>query len=118
MRKELTENIDLIAQLLIRDRLDKLLRRNRSPPIKLPQLSSGSPRHSQRLAFPNHLAHQSNLLNLGRIETTAGEQEIANYRIPQITLKTRNPAKARDQSQTQFRETKSRHLVGDNQIAH
>src|SRR5271165_564563 len=92
--KEFAENIDLLRQLFIRNRLDKFLGRRRSPPVELPELSSRSSRYPQRLTFRRHLAHQSNLLHLGRVKTSTSEQQIANHSVPQITLQTGNPPKA------------------------
>src|SRR5580692_4124069 len=116
--KELAENVYLPLQLFIRNRLNKLLRRDGSLPIKLSELCRSCPRHSQRLALCNDLTHQSNLLKLGRIKTASCKQQIANHRIPQITLQTRDSTESGNQSQPQLRKTKSRHLIGDDQIAH
>ena len=68
--------------------------------------------------FRYDLAHQSNLLRLGRVETSARQQQVANDRIPQIALQTRNSAETGNQSQPQFGKTKAGHLVGDDQIAY
>ena len=65
----------------------------------------------------DHLAHQSNLLRFGRIEASAGKQQVAHNGIAQIALQARNSAEAGDQSQAQFGKTEARHLVGDDQVA-
>src|SRR5579864_1663168 len=102
LRKELAEDVDLAPQLFVGDGLDEFLRCNRRAPIKLPDLIRCRPRHPQRFALRRHLTYQPNLLQLGRIETPPGEQQIADHSIPKIALQTRNPSKTRNQSQPQF----------------
>src|SRR5947207_9831301 len=116
LRKQLAKNINFPPQLFIRNRLDKLLRRNRRLALEFPKLRRRSPRRPQSLSFADDLAHQANLLRLCRIETAPREQQIAYHRIPQIPLQSRDSAKPRNQSQPQLRKAKSRHFVGDDQI--
>src|ERR1022692_2122691 len=116
-RKQLTENINFPPQLLMWNRLDKLLRRRRRRAIKLSQLCSRGPRRPQRLAFAHHLADQADLLRLGGFNAAPRQQQIPDHSITQIPLQPRDPAKPRNQPQPELRKTKPRHLVGNNQIA-
>ena len=86
-------------------------------PVELSDLGRGCPGRAQRLAFGHDLAHQSDLLRLGGVKTAAGQQQVAHDRIAQIPLQARDSAESRNQSQPQFRKTKTRHLVGNDQIA-
>src|SRR5437667_441408 len=57
--KQVTENLDFTLQLVIRNRLHKLLCCNSSPPIELANLRSGSPRQSQCFSLRRDLADQA-----------------------------------------------------------
>src|SRR6266404_1499104 len=74
LRKQLAKNLNLPLQLLIRNRLHKLLGRNRRSPIKFPDLCGSSPRQSQRLALRRNLTDQPDLLRLHNIETASRHQ--------------------------------------------
>src|SRR5579862_8453610 len=116
-RKQLAENIHFLLQLRIRNRLDEFLGRNCRAAIKLRHLRRSRTRHSQRVAFPRHLAHEPNRLGLRRVDAAPRQKQVPHHAIPNVALEPRNAPKAWYQSKPQLGKTESRHLIRHNQIA-
>src|SRR5579862_1538027 len=116
-RKQLAENIHFLFQLRVRNRLDEFLGRNCRSAIKLRHLRRSHTRHSQRVTFPRHLAHEPNRLRLRRVDTAPRQKQIPHHTIPNVALEPRNSAKARYQSQPKLGKTEARHFIRNDQIA-
>src|SRR5258706_11094854 len=56
-------------------------------------------------------------MSASRIDTAAGQQQVAHDGVSEISLQPWNAAKPGNQTQPQFRKTESSHLVGDDQVA-
>src|SRR5713226_4877548 len=78
LRKQVAEDIDLLPQVLIGNRLDEFFGHACRVAIKLAELGSGTTRRSEGLAFGQHWAHQPSLLSLRGIQAAAGEQQISH----------------------------------------
>src|SRR5579862_5429459 len=116
-RKQLAENIHFLLQLRIRNRLDEFLGRNCRAAIKLRHLRRSRTRHSQRVAFPRHLAHEPNRLGLRRVDAAPRQKQVPHHAIPNVALEPRNAPKAWYQSKPQLGKTESRHFIRHDQIA-
>src|SRR6266581_6163510 len=114
--KQLAEDFDLPAQLIIRDGLDKSLCRQTGFYVEFFDLGCGRPRHLQRLALRSDLAHQAHRRRFAGIDATPGEQQVANNRVTEVALQPRYASESGDKPQTEFGKTKARHFVGDDQI--
>src|SRR5215472_1603424 len=69
--EELTKNVDLTAQFVVGNRLDECFRGSSGMTVELPQLRSSCASSPQGFSFADYLAHQSNLLCLGGVETAS-----------------------------------------------
>src|SRR6201982_2752469 len=116
-RKQLAENIHFLLQIRIRNRLDEFLSRDCRAAIKLRHLRRSRTCHTQRIAFPRHLAHKANRLSLRRVDAAPRQKQIPHHTIPHVALEPRNSAKAWYQSQPQLGKTESRHFIRHDQIA-
>src|SRR5271166_3255319 len=94
-----------------------MFRRGRSLPIELSDLRGSRSSCTQSLTLGNDLAHQTNLLCLGSVETPASEQKIAYHGIADIALQARDSTESWDQAQPQFGKSKTGGLVRNNQVA-
>src|SRR2546427_10372049 len=68
LRKQVAEDIDLLPQVLIGNRLDEFFGHSCRGAIKLAELCGGPTRRSDRLAFVHHSVSPPDLLSLRVIE--------------------------------------------------
>src|SRR4029077_8729554 len=115
--KQVAEDVDLALQFLIRNRLDESLRGCGRLMVEFRQLCGRGTSGTQGFALSDHLAHETDLLGLRRIEAAPGEQQIAHDCIADIALQTRDSTESGNQTQAQFREGKAGRFVGDDEIA-
>src|SRR6266403_6373854 len=94
LRKQVAEDIDLLPQVLIGNRLDEFFGHACRVASNFAEWGGGTTRRSERLAFGHHLAHQPSLLSLRGIQAAAGEQQIAHDCVAQIALQPRDAAES------------------------
>src|SRR5258708_21651540 len=56
-------------------------------------------------------------LGAGGVNTEGGEKEMAHEGVAEVALEARDPAKPRNQAQSQLGECEARHFVGDDDVA-
>src|SRR3984957_18562386 len=101
----------------MRDGLQEFLSGSPGEGIKFFDLVRVRTRHVQRFSFRGKLRYQSNGLRSRSVYAAAGEQQIAHEAVAQVAFQPWYSAKTRYQPQPQFGKCKSRHLVGDNNVA-
>src|SRR5439155_18550190 len=67
--------------------------------------------------FGGQLRDQTNGLRAGGIDTASGEQQIAHKSVGKVAFESRDAAKSGNEPQAQFGESKTRHFVGDDDVA-
>src|SRR5258708_11384877 len=115
--EELTKQVDLAAKLIVRNGLDEFFGGGTRSRVKFRDLCSGRARCPQHFTLCRELRDQSRYLGASSVDTSTRQKQIARKGVARVTLETRNPAKARDQSQAQLGKGKTRHLVGNDDIA-
>src|SRR5271156_2964507 len=115
--EKFTEDINLAAQFVVGNRFDEALGSQGRASVELFQLGSRFSRDAESVSFGRHLADNTDCLGFCRVDASAGENQVANDCVSQVAFEARNTAKPWYQPQTQFRKTKARHFVRDDQIA-
>src|SRR5208282_4275717 len=114
--EKVAKDIDFAAKFLVGNWLDETLRCYGRVAVEFPDLRGGCASDAQNVAFRCHLADQADRLSLRRVDASAGEEQIANERVAEITLEAWNPAESGDQPKSKLGKTKARQLIGDDQI--
>src|SRR5256885_843851 len=116
-REKLAKEIDFAAKLLVGNGFDELLRGSASNAVEFGDLSGRGPRDFQRLALGGELRDQTNGLRARGIDAAAGEEQVSHKGVAQIPFETRNAAESGNQTQAQFRKSKARHFIRDDDVA-
>src|ERR1700686_5196233 len=101
----------------MRDGLEEFLCSGACERIQFLDLACLRTRHIQGFPFRGKLRYEPNALRSRSVYAAPGEQQITDKSVTQIALQSRYAAKSRYQSQPQFGKCKSRHLVGDDNVA-
>ena len=86
LREELTENINLVAQLFSGKRLDKTLRSAGRRAIEFCNLCGSGARQTQSLAFGGDLACQTDGERFRGIDAASGKKQIADHTVADVAL--------------------------------
>src|SRR5260370_15064987 len=111
--KELAKEIDLAAQLIVRDGLDEFLGRRTRHRVKFRDLRSGRAGDAEGFAFAGKLRHEAHRLCASRVDRSSREEQIPYKSIAKITFQARDTAEAGDEPQTQLVDGEPRHLICD-----
>src|SRR3954464_1752673 len=102
----------------MRDRLDELFRDCRRVPVELPHLRGGGTGCAQGFSLADHLTHEPDLLSLGGVETSSGQEQVANDTVAEIALQARDSAESGNEAEPEFGKRKAGEFVREYKIAH
>src|SRR4029077_1919198 len=115
--KEFAENFNFEAKFFAQDRLDELLCGDARAGVEFCDLRCGGPGQLKCFTLGCKLRHETHRLRASGIDAAARQQEIADEAVAKIALQARNAPESRNESEAQFGESETGHLVSDHHIA-
>jgi len=115
--EEFAEEVNLFAELLVRDGLDEFFGGDAGFGVELGDLLGHGTRDFERVAFAGEMRDEAGLVPGFGFDCAAREKQIADEAVANVAAETGNAAEAGDETEAKFGKAKARHFVGNDQIA-
>ncbi len=115
--KQPAEEIDFVAEFFVGNGLDEFFGGGAGYGVEFCDLSGGSEGDLAGFAFRGELRDETDSLGSCGVDAPAGEQQIADERVPEIALQAGYAAESWDESEAKLGEGEARHFVGDDDVA-